>query len=106
MTGRVLVCVVAALLGDELQSQTPAQVQQAQTCTDCHARDGESTAKTIPTELVAGSVHADLDCTDCHESIAMPDVDLAADQPHGEIVEPVNCGECHEEEAEVYLAGC
>ncbi|MCK4660944.1 MAG: cytochrome b/b6 domain-containing protein [Phycisphaerae bacterium] len=102
MIRSILICVVAALLGGRLQSQTRAQVQQAQTCTDCHARGGESTAKAVPTELLAGSVHADMNCTDCHESIAMEDVDATAAKPHGEVVEPVNCGECHEEEAEVY----
>ena len=98
MTPRIIVCVVVVFLGGGLLSQTHAEVQQAQTCTDCHARDGSSTGKTVPAELLAGSVHADLDCTDCHQSIAIEEVDAAAARPHGDVVEQVSCAECHDEE--------
>ncbi|MBU0617333.1 MAG: hypothetical protein KKI02_06435, partial [Planctomycetes bacterium] len=32
----------------------------------------------------------------------MEDLDLAAAKPHGVDLEPVNCGECHEAEVEIY----
>ncbi|NUN96867.1 MAG: cytochrome b/b6 domain-containing protein [Candidatus Omnitrophica bacterium] len=43
-----------------------------------------------------GSVHADLACTDCHDQIE--------DLPHGQILPPVNCAGCHEDELEKYKA--
>ena len=33
----------------------------------------------------------------------MEDLDLEADNPHGEDIEPVDCGGCHEDEAEIYV---
>jgi formate dehydrogenase gamma subunit len=82
-------------------SVPPAQAQDArpQECADCHA--GEASEPSLA-ERLATSVHADNECTDCHASISMDDLDQASDQPHGETVAPVDCGECHEEAAEVY----
>jgi Cytochrome c3/Class III cytochrome C family len=42
------------------------------------------------------SVHADLECVDCHSDID-PD-----ETPHRTEYTPVNCGTCHDEEAELY----
>jgi cytochrome b subunit of formate dehydrogenase len=71
-------------------------------CSDCH--DGEADDRQLgsPYELLAGSSHADEDCDACHESISMDSLDLDAENPHVEDVEPVNCGACHDEEAAIY----
>ena len=44
-------------------------------------------------EALAKSVHADLDCTDCHNQLA--DADAAA--PHKAKIGPPNCVDCHED---------
>jgi hypothetical protein len=71
-------------------------------CSDCH--DGEADDERLgpPYQILAGSSHSDEDCDSCHESITMEDLDLEADDPHGEDIEPVDCGGCHEDEAEIY----
>ncbi|MCG3136768.1 MAG: hypothetical protein HJJLKODD_00604 [Phycisphaerae bacterium] len=84
-----------ALLG---QSQ-PAPTS----CTDCHGK----AADVLPNQpdvvgQLADSIHAGQECTACHESISMDDVDPTAKIPHSK-PEPVNCGECHEDAAEQYL---
>jgi cytochrome b subunit of formate dehydrogenase len=71
-------------------------------CSDCH--DGEADDRQVgpPHQLLSASIHSDEDCDSCHESIDMEDLDLEAENPHGDEVEPVDCGLCHEDEAEVY----
>ncbi len=44
-----------------------------------------------------------MDCTDCHASISHNQVDPTSPRPHGEDVSLVSCGDCHDEEAELYL---
>ncbi len=84
---------------------THAQVDAPADCSACHNGEGDGTIPGPPFELLANSVHADLDCTDCHSSISMEDLDPTSDKPHGGSVEQVacnDCGECHEDEAEHY----
>ncbi|MBN2563344.1 MAG: cytochrome b/b6 domain-containing protein [Phycisphaerae bacterium] len=71
-------------------------------CTDCH--DGKAVGRKAlsPGKVLAQSVHSDLDCTACHESMSMEGLDIGAAKPHGSSVEPVNCGACHEDETAVY----
>ena len=56
-----------------------------------------------PHKLLQQSVHNDLACTDCHAGISLDDLQPDVDRPHGEGPEPVDCGGCHEEAAEVYV---
>ena len=44
MPRRFFACVVVTFLGGVLPLQTRAQVQQAQSCTECHAREGRLSA--------------------------------------------------------------
>ncbi len=72
-------------------------------CTDCHVQYDKPPEKGVLAELVANSVHGDMDCTDCHESASMDDIDSLAEQPHGRPVGVVDCGTCHDEVAETYV---
>ncbi len=71
-------------------------------CDDCHSAKSDRSAPEPPAALVSTSVHSGLDCTSCHESISLEDVFASSPKPHGQSVEAVDCGECHEDEAEVY----
>jgi cytochrome b subunit of formate dehydrogenase len=73
-----------------------------ETCIDCHDGQVEPGPLGPPHRVLLDSVHADSDCIDCHISLSMEDVDIDADLPHGEGVEPVDCGECHMDEVEEY----
>ncbi len=63
-------------------------------CADCHSNTGGE-----PTEVdhshLAGSMHEDLDCTECHSDITQ--------MPHKDSLAPVDCSECHEDVADVYV---
>lgn len=74
-----------------------------ESCADCHDGDADASALSPPYEMLADSVHSDEDCDSCHESISMDDLDLDAENPHGDDIEPVNCAGCHEDEAELYV---
>lgn len=95
----VFAAVTIFLLG----GWTEAQDAPPKACTDCHAKATHPGEERPPAVLLAGSVHGDLDCTSCHAGIAEEDFDATVPNPHGEAVEPVACGDCHEDEADVYL---
>jgi cytochrome b subunit of formate dehydrogenase/nitrate/TMAO reductase-like tetraheme cytochrome c subunit len=66
------------------------------TCLECHDTQ-EVNGKEIPrAELLASSIHRDLDCINCHASIE--------ELPHGDTVAPVDCGACHDNVATLYNA--
>ena len=51
------------------------------------------------------SVHGDMDCTDCHtgvEELTLPESLPTNKPPHPARLQPVDCGECHDEAAEIY----
>ena len=77
---------------------------QPPSCSDCHNGDTDPKVPGPPYKLLAASIHASLDCTDCHESISLDDIEADSAKPHGEGIAPVNCAECHEEEAEIYVS--
>ncbi len=85
-----------------VEAQTTASGEAPQDCTGCHIRTDGSPETESPGKMLEQSVHAGMDCTDCHAGVSMDDLDPTADKPHGESVAHVNCGECHEEAAEVY----
>lgn len=65
----------------------------SQDCLDCHeSTSGELYSNYV--DAVYNSIHQGLECTDCHTQIE--------ELPHPEQMDEVNCGMCHEEEAEVY----
>lgn len=75
---------------------------QAQ-CLDCHgdktmtASDstGKEVSLYVSDSLYQKSSHAGLECSACHTGIT--------EIPHAVKLPPVNCGECHSSEAEIYL---
>lgn len=98
----VLALSAAAPGAGAQEASWPAGDPPPEDCSDCH--DGEADDRRFgpPHELLSVSIHSDEDCDSCHESIGMEELDLEAENPHGDEVEPVDCGLCHEDEAEVY----
>jgi hypothetical protein len=59
---------------------------------------GERAASlTVTGQALENSAHEGLDCVDCHA-----DLDGFDDYPHPETLEPVECGMCHDSEADIY----
>jgi thiosulfate reductase cytochrome b subunit len=75
-------------------------------CMDCHSDDGLTTERRgreislfVDESAYSGSVHGDIECIDCHE-----DADVE-DFPHEEVLEPVFCGNCHDDKQLNFDAG-
>jgi formate dehydrogenase gamma subunit len=91
-TTKFLLCLIipgftwnANILGNELPTSSD--------CLDCH----ESTVGELYKgydEALANSSHEGMECLDCHSVIT--------ELPHEEALGDVSCGDCHEEEAEIY----
>jgi len=79
-----------------------AKAQPMNSCADCHQASVDRGRFEPPETLLRTSAHASLDCTDCHASISMDELDAASPKPHGASVSPVDCGGCHDDEAEIY----
>jgi cytochrome b subunit of formate dehydrogenase len=62
-------------------------------CLDCHEVASGEVGGTYDSAL-AFSIHADLVCVDCHTAIE--------ELPHADSLDLPKCGDCHEDEAEVY----
>ena len=71
-------------------------------CSDCHDGEADDERRIPPHELLADSIHSDEECDSCHDTLSMEDLDLEAENPHGDEGAPVDCGMCHEDEAEIY----
>ena len=76
----------------------PLKAVENETCFECHSdasltkeRGGASISLYVDENIFSKSVHGDLDCVSCHEDA---DVD---EFPHPENLEPVNCGNCHDQ---------
>lgn len=84
----------------------PVHPVDNETCLECHS-DKELTAERgkrvvsmyVNAMTLAGSIHKDQACTDCHV-----DADVE-DFPHAENLEAVNCGNCHDEVQEKFNTG-
>ena len=71
-------------------------------CMECHGErdltksinDSVEVSVFVDQHVFGNSIHADLECTDCHEMIE--------DHPNEEVVAPVSCGNCHEDEQADY----
>ncbi len=81
-----------------LCTATFAQRSTGTSCRTCH----KTTSQTSYREVLGNSIHGDMDCTDCHASISEDEIDATSLRPHGDDVDPVSCGDCHDEEAELY----
>ena len=75
-------------------------------CYACHddneltvQRNGHEISLFVEADHYDRSVHADMDCIDCHR-----DLDGVDDVPHDDDVEDVDCGVCHDDSAEIYSA--
>lgn len=81
-------------------AQTPTPTA-TQACFDCHADPDLSSAAgrkmTVLPDLFKASVHAGLDCVDCHSSEANFE-----DVPHFDKYAEVDCSQCHEAESKSY----
>jgi formate dehydrogenase gamma subunit len=82
---------------EELESQHEYEeaedADEPESCEDCHA-EGIDNAPIVTLQMLGASIHEDFECQDCHE-----DVELGS---HEEEIDPVDCSNCHEDEAEVY----
>lgn len=78
--------ILTAAVAAALALASPAAGQEA--CTDCHEVD---------LERFAGSVHAFLECTDCHAG--------ADEMPHPDSVAAPACADCHDGAVEDFQAG-
>lgn len=75
-------------------------------CMVCHEdpsigtiRNGRAVSLSVDAGELARSVHADVECTFCHEGLS------ADDLPHAATIKPVDCGSCHAgESTDVYTA--
>ncbi|MCO6437933.1 MAG: cytochrome b/b6 domain-containing protein [Phycisphaerae bacterium] len=73
-------------------------------CLACHHAEY---VPDLPKQVVpfSASVHGDLDCTDCHagiEQLAVPESLPPKKPPHPIHLPPVDCGDCHDDEAALY----
>lgn len=82
----------------------PAGAQSVDDCLMCHddpdltvERDGHEVSLAIDPGQYTASVHADLECIDCHT-----DLDGVEDFPHDEDLGEVDCSPCHDDIAAVY----
>jgi cytochrome b subunit of formate dehydrogenase len=74
-------------------------------CMLCHEdpdlvkeRDGREVSLFIHMESFLKSIHAEMECVDCHQDL------VDAEFPHEENLEPVKCGMCHDDIGEIYDA--
>jgi cytochrome b subunit of formate dehydrogenase len=98
-TVRLLLCAAACLALGAL----PGIAQDNDMCLMCHEdteltgrRAGDEISVHVDARDYASSVHAQLDCVTCHQDLDPENL------PHADDVEPVDCGFCHDTEAEAH----
>ena len=97
-----LALAVAAFGAGAQEPSWPEAEPPPEGCSDCHDGEADDERLGSPHELLAESIHSDEECDSCHDTIDMEDLDLEAENPHGDEGAPVDCGMCHEDEAEIY----
>ncbi len=102
MNLRLIWLVAAASLLSPGTGQAQEATPDPSGCAECHNGEGDRGDAKSPFKKLADSIHRSLSCTDCHQTISVEQAKSGAIPPHGDDVEPVNCGECHEEEAQTY----
>lgn len=82
------------------------RAQSNEDCLMCHEdpdlyamRNGKRVSMYVKPDALSHSVHKDLDCAYCHEDAAVEEF------PHAERLQPVNCGNCHDEAMTRFDAG-
>ena len=95
---------VACVFYVSLHCVPVAYAQTADDCFACHEdpdltteRNGKEVSLFVDPEAMEQSIHADLVCIGCHT-----DLDGVDDFPHEENLESVDCGQCHDDIAEIY----
>jgi len=104
-TTLLLLAFFVAGLTSTAGAQEAVEVEIAsppESCDDCHNGEADEDWMGSPEELLADSIHSDEECDSCHVDISMEDLDLEAENPHVDEMEPVDCGGCHEDEAVIY----
>jgi len=93
--GRPRLAAAIALL-----AASPLLGQSNDDCLLCHADDalegrrgGKTIAVFVDAKALAASVHAELECVNCHQDVA------GAELPHADDLQPVDCGLCHDVQA-------
>ena len=89
-----------------LASSGAAGAASSEDCLACHSdpslsaeRQGKSVSLHVDPAVLAGSVHKDLGCTDCHAGFN------AEELPHKKKIEAVACAECHSDAPEKHSTG-
>lgn len=114
MTYRSRIAIfIIALVAGLMPGAAPALAQQPATATpaptneDCQTCHGDPSMTrengqpvVVQTERFAASIHASLNCVDCHSDLAS-----GADFPHPPQLAKVNCATCHQPSVEQYEAG-
>jgi len=87
---------------------TSASAQDdAETCLSCHEdseldgidANGNTISMFTDQAVLGSSVHAEMECVDCHTSLAGFD-----DYPHDEELAAVDCSGCHDEVSDIYAS--
>ena len=77
-----------------------AQSEQVANCLMCHEDDGaartDGTKVVVKPAIFEASIHGGLSCVDCHQDLA------AAELPHAEKLQTVDCATCHTDAAELF----
>lgn len=86
----------------------PARVASGQStddiqCADCHSVESLAKRAGVTPARIEESIHAGLDCTDCHQDLTLHNLERDPLRPHGTRVTPVDCGMCHEDVDEQYV---
>lgn len=94
LRSRLPLILIVALVVLGFASLAAARDYPSAICADCHSNTGGEPSEVDMTHL-AGGVHEDLACTDCHSGI-----DQLPHQPN--LPEP-DCGACHDDVVETYV---
>ena len=94
--------VAAQVQASEVATPPSASAAAPSHCNDCHQKSTDPRRPVPAATLLETSIHASLDCTDCHAGVSMKDLNLAESDPHPPSATPVACADCHEQEAAVY----
>ena len=88
------------ILATAILAPASAFAQEDADCLECHSSGKRDDAPDVDVEMVGASVHRRVECIGCHK-----DAGEDEDGKHATaavLLGPVSCGECHDEEQEVY----
>jgi predicted CXXCH cytochrome family protein len=109
MTGKIFLIISKVMLSIILLLLVPDGIVYAQSdddCLMCHedptltaTRQGKTVSMFVNKKVLDNSVHEGMECSSCHPDAAV------AEFPHPDILQPVNCGDCHDGEMAEYDKG-